>query len=100
MFTCGFVRSNRSFAILLLSPSLHSDNELVSAGSRNQFAGTLNHFLVVRELHRIRAASLGAGTQSAYVTKHRCKWHLGLDDLGPKPRLNIVNTPAPRIKRT
>src|SRR4029453_8805542 len=89
MFTCGFERSNFSFAIVLpcLSARYFCD-DLLAVGLWNLF--------VCRELPRVVAAALGHRAQVRRIAEHLRQRHPGRDDLDAGARLHVLDVPAPR----
>src|SRR5438270_12701629 len=79
-FTCGLLRSNFSFAMLLFSVprsslSVHeertTENFFLSCNLGNHFVGhALRRRLVCRELHRVAGATLRHRSQLRGVPKH------------------------------
>src|SRR5688572_11429858 len=81
MFTCGFVRSY--FAFAMAAPPTPGSC-LASAAACHGLAGRLGgdlfrhgvgHFLVARELHGVRGATLGHGPHVGRVTEHLSERH-------------------------
>src|SRR5581483_9842148 len=96
MLTCGLLRSNFSFAILLLPDSLPDSlfrNLALYAGD-DLFGNVLRHFLVLPEMHGEAAASLSARTQLGGVAEHLRQRHHGLDQLRGSVRFGAFQTTA------
>src|SRR5580700_503619 len=83
MFTCGLLRSNFSFAMILIL--LDSDFLLryFSLNFRHNFLRNIfRNLLVLPKVHRKSTAALGARSQLGGITEHFRQWHHGLDHLG------------------
>src|SRR3954462_8707587 len=95
-FTCGLLRSNFSFAIILapssqflaLSCQLSAKIKTLSSGRRfplhlgnDLFRDRTRRLFIAREVHGVLGAALGAGTHVGGVTEHFRQRHDGLDDL-------------------
>src|ERR1700761_4624535 len=87
-FTCGFERSNFSFAISSLSSQSlrHSSNRagyklLTLVAADDLFRDRPWRFFVAVEVHRVVSAALGRGAHVRGIAKHFAQRHIGLDDL-------------------
>src|SRR5579871_337139 len=82
MFTCGLLRTNFSLAIVnpfgLQAPRLRNDLIGESAGNRR----------VMRELHRVRGATLRRAAELRRVAEHLRERDLGGDHLDAGARLH------------
>src|SRR6201996_7491696 len=94
-FTCGFERSNFSFAIasslgpfreLSLFPGPLADPQsqnrlLALAASDDLVRHAAGRFFIPREVHRVVGAALGGRAHVRRVAEHLAQRHIRLDDL-------------------
>src|SRR5579883_1354182 len=95
MFTCGFERSNFSFAIRkqnLLFRNLALDL------AHDLFGDTAGNFFVLPKVHGEAAAALRPGTELGRVAEHFRKRNHRLDDLRGAAKLHTFDTSAPRVQ--
>src|SRR5690349_16255642 len=117
-FTCGFVRSNFSFAIissssalsyrlLALSPKLvrvpraplPAKPLLPALRLAYNFVGyAARHFFVAREVHRVFRAALSRRSHVRCISEHLCQRNDGLDHLRTSAVLHAFNASAARTQ--
>src|SRR5262245_7329001 len=95
MFRCGLFRTNFSLAIVcLLTGSARCSS--ASHALDNRFGDVGGDHRVTSELHRVRGAPLGHGTNVRRVTEHRAERHLRGDRLRRPARLHPRYAAPPR----
>src|SRR5579884_503767 len=98
MLTCGLLRSNFSFAILLLPDSLLNSllRYLALYAGDDLFGNVLRDLFVLPEVHGEAAAALGARAQLGSVAEHFRQRHHGLDQLRGSARFGSFQTSTAR----
>src|SRR5438552_1160352 len=96
-FTCGFLRSNFSFAIVSSVRSLRVDS--LDRNFRDDSLGDrLGNLVVSFELHRVVGAALRQGAELCRVAEHLRQGDARRDHLEVEARLHVVDLSAPRVE--
>src|SRR5262250_2215137 len=106
MFTCGFVRSNFSFAIASLLLFRNRANSKPNSLPSSLAGGLADHFFrhgsrgfrIVGEVHGKIRATLRAAAQIRRVPKHLRKGHLHADNMTTRTRFRTLNLSAARVQ--